>query len=82
MEAVCTTPDLLTLLDQDGSALGTNELRYGLRVSVIAMPADPLWMTEKGMAAGGPASFGLEIDYKPFPNKFQKSESVTKRFAR
>lgn len=73
---------MITVLDQDGSALGTNELRYGLRVSVIAMPAHSLWKSAEGMDAGGPASFGLDMEYKLFPNKFEKAKSVIQTYAR
>jgi len=60
LEILCTTPDLISVLDQDGMAIGTHELRYGLRVSVISTPADPLWKTTEGMAAGGPKAFGYD----------------------
>ncbi len=56
--SLCTTPNLITALDQDGSALATHEMRYGLRISVVAMPAHPLWMTDEGMNAAGPEAFG------------------------
>lgn len=57
LEPVCTTPDLISVLDRDGSALETHELRYGLEVNVIAIPAHPLWRTETGINAGGPSAF-------------------------
>jgi hypothetical protein len=80
LEPLVTTPDLISVLDQDGTPLGTPELRYGLRVSVIAMPADPLWMTREGMEAASPAAFGFEFDYKRFPNAFGRSKSVIEEF--
>lgn len=55
---LCTTPDLITLLDVDGNALGCHELKYGLRVMAIGMPAHPLWMTERALKASDPVSFG------------------------
>lgn len=58
LEVICTTPDLISVLDQDGTAIGSHELRYGLRVNVISMPADPLWKTEIGMKVGEPRAFG------------------------
>jgi DUF917 family protein len=70
-DIVCTVPDLISILGQDGEAIGSQELRYGLRVSVIGMPAHPLWKTDKGLVVGGPAGFGLDIpftgvgDYSP-----------------
>jgi len=64
-ERLCTTPDLITVLDQDGTALATHELRYGLLVSVIGMPAHPLWTSPTATKASDPASFGLDGEYQP-----------------
>ncbi|KAL0941345.1 hydantoinase [Colletotrichum truncatum] len=60
---VCTVPDLISILGQDGEAIGSQDLRYGLRVNVIALPAHPLWKTEKGMPVGGPKAFGLDMPF-------------------
>ncbi|KAG9234143.1 hypothetical protein BJ875DRAFT_441551 [Amylocarpus encephaloides] len=61
--AVC--PDLITVLDQaNGAPLGISDYKYGLRVSVIALRAPPVWTTEKGLAVGGPKAFGLDFDYQ------------------
>ncbi|KIV91366.1 hypothetical protein PV10_05911 [Exophiala mesophila] len=76
LEVVCTTPDLISVLDQDGSAVATHELRYGLRVSVVSMPADPLWKTEEGMAIAGPRGFGIDMDYKEYGVQPQEPQSV------
>ncbi|KAF3764075.1 putative hydantoinase/oxoprolinase [Cryphonectria parasitica EP155] len=62
-EILCTVPDLISILGQDGEAIGSQDLRYGLHVSVIAMPAHPLWKTEQGLVVGGPAGFGLTIPF-------------------
>ena len=59
-ETICIVPDLISVLGQDGEALGSPELRYGLKVRVIAMPAHPLWTgSEQGLKVGGPEFFGL-----------------------
>src|SRR6516162_9346529 len=43
------TPDLICVLDTvSGDAIGTETLRYGQRVSVIALPAPPVLLTPKG----------------------------------
>ncbi|KAH8655435.1 hypothetical protein BX600DRAFT_469632 [Xylariales sp. PMI_506] len=63
-EVVCTVPELISILGQDGEAIGSQELRYGLQVSVIGMPAHPLWKTEKGLKVGGPEGFGLGMPFK------------------
>lgn len=55
--AVC--PDLITLLDEaNGAPLGCSNYRYGIRVSVIALRAPPVWTSDKGLRMGGPAAFG------------------------
>lgn len=42
-EILCTVPDLISLVGSDGYALGTQDLRYGVRVSVVAFTAHPHW---------------------------------------
>ena len=61
-EIVCVVPDLISLLSSaDGSAVGSQDLRYGLKVKVIALPAHPLWTDdERGLKVGGPEYFGLK----------------------
>jgi len=64
-QLLAVAPDLIAVLDsQSGSSLGTHEYRYGLRVTVIALSGSPLWTTEKGLAKGGPAAFGLDIPFR------------------
>lgn len=75
-EVVCTVPDLISILGQDGEAIGSQDLRYGLHVSVIAMPAHPLWKTEKAMKVGGPEGFGLKISPCGIDDTFEQSRSV------
>ena len=62
-ELVCTVPDLISILGQDGEAIGSQELRYGLRVSVVAFSSHPVWKTEKGLRVGGPSGFGLDLPF-------------------
>ncbi|KAM3076099.1 hypothetical protein ACMFMG_006383 [Clarireedia jacksonii] len=61
--ALC--PDLITFLDiANGAPLGISDYKYGLRVSVIALKAPPMWTSEKGLEMGGPKAFGLNMDYE------------------
>ena len=63
---LATVPDLISLVKEDGSAITTEMVQKDLKVSVIAMPCNPLWTTKKGMDAGGPAAFGFpDVPYKP-----------------
>lgn len=62
---VAMTPDLLCLLDTvSGSAIGTESVRYGQRVTVVALPAPELLTTPAGIAAVGPRAFGYDIDFR------------------
>jgi DUF917 family protein len=64
-EPVAMTPDLLCLLDTvSGSAIGTESVRYGQRVTVIALPAPALLTTPAGIDAVGPRAFGYDIEFK------------------
>lgn len=57
-EVLCTVPDLIIVLDsQSGAAIGTQDYRYGLRVTVIAMAGHPSWTTPEGLQVGGPKAF-------------------------
>ncbi|KAJ4248732.1 hypothetical protein NW762_012570 [Fusarium torreyae] len=79
-KVVCTVPDLISILGQDGEGIGSQDLRYGLRVNVIALPAHPLWKTDKGMKVGGPEGFGLKIPYTGVDNDFTEARSVIEEF--
>lgn len=80
-EIVCTVPDLISILGQDGEAIGSQDLRYGLHVSVIALPAHPLWKSEKGIKVGGPEGFGFKMPVGEVDKKFTESRSVIDEFS-
>ena len=64
-EAVVMTPDLICVLDTvSGEAIGTETLRYGQRVTVIALPAPPVLTSAKGLQHVGPRAFGYDIDFR------------------
>lgn len=64
---VACVPDLITVLDEENAeAIGTEVLRYGQRVSVVALPADPIMTSSEGLAVVGPRAFGFDFDYRPF----------------
>ena len=59
------TPDLICVLDTvSGDAIGTETLRYGQRVSVIALPAPPVLLTPKGLEHVGPRAFGYDLEFQ------------------
>ncbi|CAL1709132.1 unnamed protein product [Somion occarium] len=82
-KVLVTVPDLITVLDsQSGTALGTPEYRYGLRVTVIALAGDPKWTkTPEGLACGGPTAFGLnDLAFTPMA-EYTNAESVITQYA-
>jgi uncharacterized protein len=59
-----TVPELICVLDSEsGEAVGTEVLRYGQRATVIALPAHPLFLTDRGLAHAGPRAFGYDLDF-------------------
>ena len=67
-EALCAVPDLITLVTlEDGEPIGTEALRYGLRVAVLAMPAPKELKTAAALAVVGPRAFGYDVDFQPLP---------------
>src|SRR5437899_6870888 len=59
------TPDLICVMDTvSGEAIGTETLRYGQRVSVVALPAPPVLRTPKGLEHVGPRAFGYDLEFK------------------
>ncbi len=60
-----TTPDIIAVLDSvSGEAIGTEAIRYGQRVSVVALPSPAILATPKGLDHVGPRAFGYDFDYK------------------
>jgi len=59
------TPDLICVMDSvSGEAIGTETLRYGQRVGVVALPAPPVLLTPKGLEHAGPRAFGYDLDFQ------------------
>jgi uncharacterized protein len=64
-EAMAMSPDLICVLDSvAGEAVGTETIRYGQRVTVIALPPPAVFTTLKGLEHVGPRAFGYDLDYK------------------
>ena len=68
---VATVPDLICVLDDtNGEPITTEIVRYGLRVSVLGIPAPHLLTTPQGLAVFGPRAFGYDADYLPLPAQY------------
>lgn len=71
-QIIVSVPDLITMVEEDtGEPITTEQLRYGFRVMVLAMPAHRHWRTAKGLEVVGPRYFGYDIDYVPVEQRFQ-----------
>jgi len=68
-KVVCTVPDLICILNlEDGEPIGTEMLRYGLRVAVLGLPAPRELKSQEALAVVGPAAFGYDdVRYEPLP---------------
>jgi len=62
-------PDLICLIETDtGEPITTEQLRYGLRVVVLAIPCTNRLRTPEALNVIGPAAFGYpDVDYRPMP---------------
>ena len=61
---LASVPDLITILDSEtADAIPTERVRYGQRVTVIAMPCAPIWRSPFGLEMAGPRAFGYDFDY-------------------
>jgi DUF917 family protein len=58
------TPDLICVLDSvTGEAIGTETLRYGQRVTVVALRAPKVFLSPRGLEFVGPRAFGYDLDF-------------------
>ena len=61
---VVMTPDLICVVDSvSGDGIGTDVLRYGQRVSVLALPAPEVFLSPVGIDFVGPRAFGFDLDF-------------------
>lgn len=59
---------LCVLNVENGEPIGTEMLRYGLRVAILGLPAPKELKTPAALAVVGPAAFGYEdVPYQPLP---------------
>jgi DUF917 family protein len=64
-------PDLICIVDiETGAPVTTEVLRYGLRVTVLGIPAPALLRSQAALAVVGPGAFGYAVDYQPLPGMF------------
>jgi len=58
-------PEIICVMDSTtGEAIGTETLRYGQRVTVVALPSPALLLSEAGLRLVGPRAFDYDIDFR------------------
>ncbi len=68
-KVICTVPDLISIIDlESGEPIGTELVRYGLRVAVLGMPAPRELKTPAALNVIGPEAFGYpDVVFDPLP---------------
>jgi uncharacterized protein len=68
-EVVASVPDLICMLETEtGEPITTEQLRYGLRITVLGIPCTDKFRTPKALEVVGPAAFGYpDVTYVPMP---------------
>lgn len=66
-DVIACVPDLICVLESDtGEPITTEQLRYGLRVNVLAIPCTDKFRTPEALKVVGPAAFGYpDVVYSP-----------------
>ena len=63
-EPIAMSPDLICVLDSvNGHGIGTETVRYGQRVTVVALPAPAVLTSSRGLQFVGPRAFGYDLDF-------------------
>jgi DUF917 family protein len=78
-DVLAVVPDLICILDAEtAEPITTEELRYGQRVTVMAVAVPPIMRTPEALKVWGPRHFGFDID---FTSVAQASDGVGERSA-
>jgi DUF917 family protein len=80
-EILAVVPDLICIVDQDtGEPITTELLRYGLRVSVLGIPAPAELKTPLALRTIGPAAFGYpDVPFEPMAGVFAEGSRFRAR---
>ena len=60
------------MISPSGDPITTEAIRYGMRVGVVVLPANPMLKTPEAMKVVGPNAFGFDIPYvepRPLPGR-------------
>lgn len=70
-EVVACVPDLICMIESEtGEPITTEQLRYGLRVTVLGIPCTDKFRTPRALQVVGPAAFGYpDVTFSPMPKR-------------
>lgn len=75
-KVIATVPDLICTVDMETSLpITTESLKYGRRVTIIGIPCDEKWRTDKGIETVGPRYFKYDVDYIPIERRMEGVEA-------
>tara|TARA_Y100001960_G_C14745029_1_gene865144 strand:- start:772 stop:1836 length:1065 start_codon:yes stop_codon:yes gene_type:complete len=64
-KAEVMTPDLICVVDSvSGDGIGTEAIRYGQRVTVLALPGPDVFKSTNGLDFAGPQAFGFDLNFR------------------
>jgi uncharacterized protein len=71
-ETIASVPDLICLLDSErATAITTERLRYGQRVTVIGIPTPEIMRSNEALKVWGPSAFGYDdLTFRPLEHRF------------
>jgi DUF917 family protein len=79
-QILAVVPDLICIVDSETAAPITTEvLRYGLRATVLGIPAPALLKTPAALAVIGPRAFGYDVEYAPLAGEYGVKSMVESR---
>jgi DUF917 family protein len=65
-EVRAIVPDLITMVDSErGTPITTEVVRYGLRITIVGIPAPAQLTTEQALRCVGPQAFGYDLPFTP-----------------
>ena len=60
------------MISMSGDPITTEAIRYGMRVGVVVLPANPMLKTPEAIKVVGPKAFGFDLPYvepRPLPGR-------------
>lgn len=64
-QVLAVTPDIIALIDTESRLpITSDNLKYGMRLSLFSIPSPAIWKTEAGLKLVGPEAFNYHINHE------------------